>query len=1231
MRAIGSRIALWCLTLGLVANAAAQAPAIQYAEPVALALKSSSAQFDAYGRRFSLSLIDNDRVLDKLSAQRKAQLKSYRLLRGSLDGAPGSWVRLTETAAGVEGAIWDGHDFYTVTRYDRIAPYLTTPLNAAPGQTVVYRLSDTLDALPRDFCALAGDAQISKAANGLEQYHAVMHEIETGVYGPQLTRQIEISLIGDTDFQAAEGSDPTAAMLARLNIVEGIFSEQVGLLILATDVRLMPAGADPFTATKGATLLEQLGSYRSATPEVRARGLAHLMTGKDLDGTTAGIAYVRTVCDVERGVSVSSRSFGTTISALIMAHELGHNFGAEHDGEAGTPCAGTSGGFIMAPSVSGYSTFSQCSINTMEPVIASAECVTQAQYADITVEAGVTSVTGEGGLPFTLPFVVRSTGNTAAQDAALTITLPTNAAVTLESASSSLGSCSVSGLTATCSLGTMAVDASANVSVIARSTAPANFTAQARASATNDRVTSNNNRQLSVSIRSGVDAAVVLSTSAVEVPLGSPIEAYADVSSLRALPLRNAILSLNLNQAVTSANMPGATCTTNASSVSCTIADLPGGSTRRLTVQTTTQVAGSLFASASISVVGDGDLTNNNASTTAWVQAERDVELTAGPTSVDLGVGAVYTVPYTLRSRGPLPTGDVILTLSIPSSLAVDSLDAGGVTCTRPDAITFRCELGALAPGATRTVSLQLHGAVPVAGDINATAEAASDGYLTNNYAGVQLRIDHLVDLSVVMASGGAGLEDSPFMGQVSLRSNGRQPATGATLDIDLHSAGSLRSASIHNGAACTLISAQRARCALPTLARNAQLYVNYSADFAEPGSYDITFTTTTPGDTAPDNDTLTRAVLVRAFNDIAVSGGLDMVNLFGGQTRVKTFTVTTDRRPLASARFVAAHAPPGLTVESINATTEGAAAGDCRVDVAGGGICDFTDLPAYASITVTVTYRAAEGTYSADLAVSVSTSGDVVSTNNAQTAHVETHGMTDLELRVATTLGGPMSSTLAFPLISVLNGAEKAYGARLEVTLPAQVTLVSVSASNATCSGTRVLSCDFTELDALATATVSLSVRGTATGSFVSSLKLTASNDNNPANDNRDVALEIAGGTPAAVSGGGGGGGGGRMEWLALVLLGALVWCRAGKPGKTPAQCSRFPGPEPFLTSLRSTAELVGRTCEVRPRLLGNEECPHFRARVFAPFSCLCAVHLHHKCNLRVVFRVSCVFVHVP
>ena len=78
-----------------------------------------------------------------------------------------------------------------------------------------------------------------------------------------------------------------------------------------------------------------MGKYRVATAAVRARGLAHLMTGKDLDGTTAGIAYLDAACAGDRGVSLSGQSYGTTISALIMAHELGHNFGAPHDGAGG--------------------------------------------------------------------------------------------------------------------------------------------------------------------------------------------------------------------------------------------------------------------------------------------------------------------------------------------------------------------------------------------------------------------------------------------------------------------------------------------------------------------------------------------------------------------------------------------------------------------------------------------------------------------------------------------------------------------------------------------------------------------------------------------------------------------------------------------------------------------------------------------------------------------------------
>ena len=1139
----------------MVAASAANAQQIQFAEPVQLNVAGPSAGFDAYGRRFSLTLTDNERVLTRLSAERKQQLKRYRLLRGSLEGQPGSWVRLTESAQGVEGAIWDGHDLYAVTHYSRVAPYLTTPLAAAPDQTVVYRLSDARDLLPQDFCALGPDSVATRKQTALDQYRTLVADLQDSAAQNSdqapITRQIEIALIADSDFGAGLADDPTAAMLARLNIVEGIFSEQLGLLVLATDIRVMPVDDDPFTSTSATTLLEQLGRYREATAAVRARGLAHLFTGKNLDGTTAGIAYLDSACAGDRGVSLSSQSYGTAVSALIMAHELGHNFGAPHDGEAGGACASTGGGHIMSPVVSGFATFSQCSRTVMQSVLTSARCVTRADFADAALTTDITSRSVDGGVSFELPWVVRAGGTTPVQDVVFTARLPETAGLSIEAISAEDGSCSVSGTTANCSFGVLAPGARRALHLNLHGVSAGIVSVQATVSAANDQLTSNNSRDVTIVIRSGVDAAVTLSASAGEVALGAPLELFADVSSLRALPVRDAVLSLNLNQSVTSASMAGADCVARAYSVTCTLADLPGGQTRRLTVLANTVAAGPLYAAASVNAAGDGDLTNNASVARAWVQTERDLELTAGPAAVELAVGESYEMPLMVRSRGPQATAAVTLLIALPSAgVAVDVVDSEGAPCLR-DVDSLRCELGVLPAGATHLVRLRVQGDHASTPLIMATADALDDGYAGNDSAAVQFRIDDPIDLGLLLASGGVGIEDSDFEGSVSLRSDGRETAVGAVLEFQISAAGRLRSAGIYNGAPCELVSPQRARCALPPVSRGIQLQVNYTAQFAEPGSYEVTFTLLTPGDTAASNDTLTRAILVRPYNDIAVSGDLDLTRLMIGDTRKHTFKVKAGPRALDSARFLARHFLPGVRVAAIRASS-----GNCQLDAETGGSCDFSALAAGSEVEVAVSWHA-EDPAEAEVVVGVSTTGDVAMTNNIVRGRAEVMGPTDLELRADPVVNGATGATLDFPKIVIANGAEKAFDTTLQVTLPSGVTLVSISAAHAICSGTAVLQCAFGELDANSLSTVHISVRANHRGSQRATLKLTAMNDINPANDEREMALEITGSTGvAAVQGGGGGG---SFEWLTLLLLGWMVLrrCRAGIPAVVPGRHS--------------------------------------------------------------------------
>ena len=1125
---------------------------IQYAEPVQLDVSGATAGFDAYGRRFSLTLADNGRALSKLSTQRKQELTRYRLLRGSLDGQPGSWVRLTESANGLEGAIWDGHDFYAVTRYDRVAPFLTTPLDAAPGQTVVYRLSDAIDLLPQDFCALGSDAVGMRKQTALEQYQRLVSNLE-GTAEAQATHEIEIALIADSDFAADFHDDPTAAMLARLNIVEGIFSEQLGLLILATDIRVMPPAGDPFTSTDATTLLGQVGKYREATPAVRARGLAHLMTGKNLDGTTAGIAYLDAACGVDRGVSLSSHGYGTAVSALIIAHELGHNFGAPHDGDAGGACAATPGtGYIMAPVVSGFATFSQCSRDVMQSVLASASCVTRADYSDVALSTGYTSRNLDGGVSFELPWTVRSGGTSPVDDVTFTVTLPEGAGLTLESISADEGSCSTAGTTASCTFGTLDPGASRSVRLTARGMLAGNLIAHGQVSGANDQLMSNNSREVALNIRSGVDAAVTLSAAAPEVPLGAPLEIVADVSSLRALAVRDAVLSLNFNQAVTSAGMAGADCVTRTFSVTCTIAELPGGTTRQLSVMTHTVAAGPLVAVASISAAGDGDLGNNSSSAQGWVQSARDIELTAGPSSVELAVGDAYELPLVVRSRGPQATSPVTLMVALPAGLTVDLVDSEGAPCSQPDAASLHCDLGLLSSGATHVVRLRVRGDHSGAPMIFATADAADDGYAANDNAAVLFHIDNPIDLGLLLASGGVGIEDRDVDGSVTLRSDGRETAVGATLDIEIANVGELKSAAIHKGAPCELVTPQHARCALPAVMRGAQMDVDYKAFFAEPGSYEVKFTLQTPGDTATANDTLARAILVRPYNDIAVAGDLDLTRLMVGEVREKTFTLRAGRRALESARFIAKHFLPGVRVAAISSSN-----GVCEVDAEVGASCVFTELPADSEYEVTVSWRA-EDAAETEVIVGVATAGDVAMSNNVVRGRAEVMGHTDLDLRVNAAVSGATGATLDFPPITVANGAEKAFGTRLEVALPEGVTLVSISAANAICSGTTRLQCDFGELEANSNTTVNISVRAGQRGKHVSTLKLTSLNDTNPANDSREVAFDITS-SPGGVAAAQGGGGGGSFEWLTLALLAlvVLIRCRAGNPAWVPGRRS--------------------------------------------------------------------------
>ena len=325
---------------------------------------AATLEFDAFGRGFRLQLFSN---------QRLAQLavgSSVELYKGTLEGVPGSWTRISIQDGLTRGMIWDGRELFIVDA----AP---EAVNYGKAGTVMFKLSE---AVLEQGVSFAGDA-VAKPSDPAAEYGAMIGELRARTQALQAgvaTEGVEISILGDAALLARYGSDTQArnAILTRLNNVDGIFSSQVGVELQIESVNIAgDSTASLSTTSDSRALLEELGQLRRQNPALSATGLTHLFTGRRLDGDTAGVAYTLALCSPRFGASLTMAHDSVALDTLITAHEIGHVFGAPHDGVA--ECASTpQNQHIMTPTLStSVSSFSQCSLDEISKVIDSYSCV----------------------------------------------------------------------------------------------------------------------------------------------------------------------------------------------------------------------------------------------------------------------------------------------------------------------------------------------------------------------------------------------------------------------------------------------------------------------------------------------------------------------------------------------------------------------------------------------------------------------------------------------------------------------------------------------------------------------------------------------------------------------------------------------------------------------------------------------------------------------------------------
>lgn len=548
---------------------------VQYFEPLrGLQLRSSGPvsrstavlydvagmEFDALGQRFDLELQPNTNLL---SAEQRAGIDpSIGVYRGEIAGNPDSWVRIVTRNGVPAGLIWDGSELLAIERPGESAVSTTEP--------VIFRLADMVVEPGTMSCAAGlGPAP----ATGAEMYQAMVGELRMA-QAEGAVEEIEIGAVADSLF--ADGrANAQQDVLDRLNNVDGIYSSELGIQITVPVVDVFDASNDPFTdTTDSGDLLGELGSYRAGNSSQSQRGLTHLFTGRNLDGSTVGIAYIGVLCNSRFGAGLSEGRRGTTTDSLIAAHEIGHNFGAEHDGEAGGSCPDEPNNqFIMASSVNGNQEFSSCSKDVMRATADAAACIVPLASVDVTVNSNGQPDDILLGRAINLTFEIPNDGSEDATGVSVDVALPSN--VSFIAAAASQGTFTEGAGTVTFNIGTIAGFGAETVTVTASTEGVGPAVFEATVTATNDGVTSNNVDSHLVTVDPAVDL-VVSTPSSVAVNIDRSATANVAIQNASILAATDVTATITLDAGIRpdTATWTVGSCTVSGQQIDCTATDL---------------------------------------------------------------------------------------------------------------------------------------------------------------------------------------------------------------------------------------------------------------------------------------------------------------------------------------------------------------------------------------------------------------------------------------------------------------------------------------------------------------------------------------------------------------------------------------------------------------------------------------------------------------------------------
>ena len=675
-------------------------------------------------------------------------------------------------------------------------------------------------------------------------------------------------------------------------------------------------------------------------------------------------------------------------------------------------------------------------------------------------KTGPATVAAGGNITYTVD--ASNLGPSAASNVSLTDTLP--AGVTFVSVNASNGgwSCSNTGNTSvTCTRANWNIGASTTFTIVVTAPAvggPITNTA-AITSTTPDPNTGNNTDTANTTVTASADLAVTKMGPA-SVTAGGSVTYTVGASNLGPSAASNVSLTDTLPAGVTfvsvNASNGGWSCgNTGNVSVNCTRLNWVSGASTTFTIVVTAPAqGGSLTNSASIaSTTADPNSGNNSASVSTTVNASADLSVTkSGPATVTAGSNVTYTL--NAANAGPSTATNVSLTDTLPAGVTFVSVNAsnGGWSCSNAGNVSVTCTRGTWVSGASTTFTVVVTAPSQSAALTNTAAIASTtpDPNSGNNSATANTTVNASADLAITKAGPGTVTAGGNISYTLTATNNGPSNAANVSLTDTLPAGVTFVSITPSNGGwSCGNTGNTSATCTRGTWAAGAStVFTLIVTAPAQANSLTNTVSiTSTTADPNPGNNTDSVNTNVTASADLAVTK-LGPGSVTAGGAVTYDVTVRNLGPSDATGVNVLDTLPAGVTFVSVTPSNGGWSCSNVgNVSVS----CTRGNWNTGASTTFTVVVTAPNNATSLTNTVSIaSTTPDIDPTNN--TASVSTTVTASADLRLVKSgpatvaAGGNVTYTLDVDNL----GPSAATNVSVVDTLPAGVTFVSVTPSNA-------------------------------------------------------------------------------------------------------------------------------------------------------------------------------------